>query len=72
MEMKKEKPPIPTIAAGSFLIDSHCHLDMSSYKDDLDAILTRARTHGVHSIITIGIDETSSLQAVSWQKNIPW
>ncbi|MEA3466826.1 MAG: TatD family hydrolase [Thermodesulfobacteriota bacterium] len=66
--MKKEKPPIPTIAAGSFLIDSHCHLDMPSYADDLDEILTRARTHGVHSIITIGIDEASSLQAVKLAK----
>ncbi len=66
--MKKEKPPIPVIASGSFLIDSHCHLDMTCYENDLDKILSRARAHGVHSIITIGIDEKSSMAAVELAK----
>ncbi len=62
--MKKVKAPIPVLSGNSFLIDSHCHLDMTAYKDDLDEVLARARTQGVHSIISIGIDEKSSLAAV--------
>lgn len=66
--MKKEKPPIPAISANSFLIDSHCHLDMTNYKEDLETILARAKAKGVHSIISIGIDEKSSLAAVELAK----
>jgi TatD DNase family protein len=66
--MKKKKPPIPKIQADSFLIDSHCHLDMSSYKDDLSTVLEKAKSHGVHSIITIGIDEKSSMIAIELAK----
>ncbi|MCF8055577.1 MAG: TatD family hydrolase [Desulfocapsa sp.] len=69
--MKKNKPPIPSLAANSILIDSHCHLDMNSYKEDLDELLLRAKTHGVHSIITIGIDEKSSFAAVELAKKYP-
>jgi Tat protein secretion system quality control protein TatD with DNase activity len=69
--MKKNKAPIPSLAAGTILIDSHCHLDMSSYNDDLDELLLRAKAHGVHSIITIGIDEESSFRAVELAKRYP-
>jgi len=68
MKKKKEKPPIPVLQPGSFLIDSHCHLDMSSYKDDLDLILARSKRQGVHSVISIGIDEKSSVAAVRLAK----
>jgi len=64
MKKKKEKPPIPVLQSGYFLIDSHCHLDMSSYEDDLDLIIDRSKKQGVHSIISIGIDEKSSIAAV--------
>jgi TatD DNase family protein len=45
---------------GSFLIDTHCHLHMSEYSDDLDSVLERAATNGIKRIITIGIDLQSS------------
>ncbi len=41
---------------------------MKNYRDDLDDILEKARQHGVHSIITIGIDEESSIAAVELAK----
>ncbi|MDR0476846.1 MAG: TatD family hydrolase [Desulfobulbaceae bacterium] len=47
------------------LIDSHCHLDMDDYTDDLDAILARAKAAGVSQIITVGIDLDSSRQALA-------
>lgn len=62
--MKKKRPPIPALKLDSFLIDSHCHLDMESYSDDLKETLARAKRHGLQSIISIGIDEKSSFNAV--------
>ncbi len=35
------------------LVDSHCHLDYRDFADDLDGVLTRARTAGVGAIVTI-------------------
>ncbi len=69
--MKKDKAAIPALKDDSFFIDSHCHLDMDSYVEDLEAVLERARCHGVQSIITIGIDEKSSRRAVELAKTFP-
>ncbi len=46
------------------LTDTHCHLDMDAYSADLDLVLNRADQAGVGTIVTIGIDATSSKQAV--------
>ena len=54
----------PALSPGTILIDSHCHLDMDDYRDDLDAIITDARKAGVARIITIGIDFERSEKAV--------
>ena len=70
--MKKQKAPIPTLQPNSYLIDSHCHLDMDSYNGDLDDVLKRAKQYGVHSIITIGIDEQSSIAAVKLAHDYPF
>ncbi|PID71602.1 MAG: hydrolase TatD [Desulfobulbus propionicus] len=47
------------------LIDSHCHLDMQAYENDLDQVLHDALAVGVKNIITIGIDLPSSKSAVT-------
>lgn len=65
---KKIRAPIPDIGPGCFLVDSHCHLDMDAYANDLKNILVRARLAGIQSIITIGIDETSSRSAIEIAK----
>jgi len=70
--MKKTKAPIPTLLPGSYLIDSHCHLDMDSYDEDLDAVLNRAQQQGIQSIISIGIDEKSSIAAVKLAHKYPF
>lgn len=46
------------------LIDSHAHLDMSDFAEDLSSVLIRAREAGVDQIITVGIDLDSSYAAV--------
>ena len=62
--MTKRMNKFPTLSPGVSLVDTHCHLDMKTYNDDLDAVLERAAEHGVHTIITIGIDLESSRRAV--------
>ncbi len=46
------------------MIDTHCHLDMEAYRTDLDAVIGAANLVGVRRIVTIGIDEASSREAV--------
>jgi TatD DNase family protein len=40
------------------MIDSHCHLDLACFLDDIDAVLTRAQAVGVKQFIIPGIDPT--------------
>jgi len=54
-----------------YLIDTHCHLDMTAYSKDLDDILLRAKQNHVNKIVTIGIDTKSSLQAVQLAQSFP-
>lgn len=46
------------------LIDTHAHLDMEDYIDDIEAVLERAQAGGISHIITVGIDIPSSRKAV--------
>ncbi len=64
--MKKNSVPSapPCLPPDSELIDSHCHLDMDAYGNDLDTLIARARAVGVKRTITIGIDTASSRKAV--------
>lgn len=38
------------------MIDSHCHLDLACFLDDIDAVITRAQAVGVTQFIIPGID----------------
>lgn len=69
--MKSHPTPLPLLSDNAFLIDSHCHLDMADYRDDLDIILERARQNRIRTIISIGIDEKSSRQAVALAQKYP-
>ena len=53
------------------LIDSHCHLDMEAFAQDLDQVIDQAKGAGVETIITIGIDKASSMQAVQLAERYP-
>jgi TatD DNase family protein len=51
------------------LIDTHCHLDMASFHDDLVGVLARATAAHITSIVTIGIDPDSSRRAIALAQN---
>ncbi len=42
------------------MIDSHCHLDFSQFRDDLEQVLERAKNVGVEKMITVGVDVRAS------------
>ncbi len=62
--MKKQKQQLPQLAKDVILIDSHCHLDMEAYHDDLQDVLLRAQNNQIQHLITIGIDLQSSEKAI--------
>ncbi len=41
-------------AASTALVDSHCHLNFTALKDDLDGVLARAKERGVGTMLAIG------------------
>ncbi len=47
------------------LIDTHCHLNFSSYDEDREAVLRRARAAGVDRIIIPAVDLASAQQALA-------
>ena len=47
-----------------FLIDSHCHLEDETYKNNLDEIILRANNVGVKKLVCIGTDLKTSIQAI--------
>ena len=62
--MKDIESSLPTLKKGAYLVDTHCHLDMETYRDDLDSVIARAVSHNVRGIVTIGIDLASSRAGV--------
>jgi TatD DNase family protein len=46
------------------LVDTHCHLNFESYKDDLEAVLQRAQRIGVDRVVIPGIDLETCAEVV--------
>ena len=53
------------------LFDSHCHLDDPSFKNDLEAVIDRARAAGVIRLMTIGVTLDASRTAVVLARSRP-
>ena len=49
------------------LVDSHCHLNFSSFSDDLDGVVARAGEAGVGLMVSIGtrLDEIKEIAAIA-------
>ena len=46
------------------LIDSHCHLNLSAFNDDVEAAVQRAQAAGVEKMIVIGTNAADSIKAI--------
>lgn len=46
------------------MIDSHCHLDFKDFNADRSEVIKRAKLAGVHTLINIGIDLTTSKRSI--------
>ena len=53
------------------LVDSHCHLNFTTFDPDRLAVLARARQEGVQRIINPGTDLDTSRQAVALAERYP-
>lgn len=63
--MKTNPQKMPELAPAIQFIDTHCHLDMTAYNEDLNQVLYRAKTSHIKRIVTIGIDLPSSREAIA-------
>lgn len=53
------------------MIDTHAHLDMTSFNKDCTEVIARARNAGVNMIITVGTNLESSRKAISLSERHP-
>lgn len=53
------------------MIDSHCHLNLVDYADDLEDVLDRARDAGVHGVLVPGIGLEECARAVEIASRFP-
>lgn len=71
MSKKSQRKSAPQLESPHCLIDTHCHLDMSAYQEDLEDVLERAYSARIKKVVTIGIDVSSSRKAISFAKKYP-
>lgn len=45
------------------MIDTHAHLDFPQFDKRINEIIREAQAHGIEKIVTVGIDEPSSIRA---------
>lgn len=53
------------------IIDTHTHLNMDEFKDNLEEILNRAKENDVRGILVIGMDEPSNHRAIELAQDNP-
>jgi TatD DNase family protein len=53
-------------------IDSHAHLDLSEFKEDMPDVIRRAEENGIENIITIGIGIKESKEALKIAEAYPF
>ena len=53
------------------LVDTHAHLTMAELADDIPAVLARATSAGVDVVVCVGIDISSSREAVFLARQFP-
>ena len=69
VKKNRQAPPVPK--SDTPLVDTHCHLDMDAYDEDIDVILQNAFQHNVRAVISVGIDVHSSMRAIELASRHP-
>ena len=56
------------------LVDSHCHLNMSDFNNDLDSIISNAKRNQINGLLTIctELNELKDLKLISQKDNNIW
>ena len=67
--MKEQINILETLPKSTQFIDTHCHLDMAAYTDDLEEVLIEALDHHIQKIVSIGVDLASSKNAITLSRN---
>lgn len=47
------------------LVDTHAHIHFQDYRDEIEEVLARAASQGVGRIITVGVDDDDSAEAIA-------
>ncbi|HDS17028.1 MAG TPA: TatD family deoxyribonuclease [Proteobacteria bacterium] len=53
------------------LFDSHCHLNLSAFAEDLEAVIARAQMAGVEGMLVVGTDLNDSIRALELAHKYP-
>ncbi len=53
------------------LVDTHCHLNLDVFTEDLDEVISRSIEAGISKIIIPGVDLESSLKAIEISRKYP-
>jgi TatD DNase family protein len=46
------------------LIDSHCHLNLPEFENDLDKVIKRAKENGIFKVVVVGINRKTNEKAL--------
>lgn len=55
----------------AFLIDTHCHLNLNQFEEDLEEVIQRALRAGIKIILIPGVDFASSQRAIEISEQYP-
>ena len=53
------------------LVDSHCHLDFPDFADELDAVVDRAKSAGIGTLVTIGTKLSEAEKVIAIAERFP-
>lgn len=53
------------------LVDIHCHLNHTVYKDDLDKVIERAKKAGLKALVVSGVNPVSNKEVLALAKKYP-